>query len=43
MFWHGAAADMCAEEIGPIGFRASDVAMTLPRARAKIVSACIDR
>jgi len=43
MFWHGAAADICADQIGPIGYRASDVALALPKARARIVSACLDR
>ncbi len=42
MFWHGAAADMCADAIGPIGYKASDVAHALPQARARIVSACND-
>jgi NAD(P)H-hydrate epimerase len=41
-FWHGAAADLAAEEIGPIGFKASDVAKRLPAARARIVSSCQD-
>lgn len=40
MFWHGAAADICAELIGPIGYKASDVANALPQARARIVSSC---
>lgn len=43
MFWHGAAADICAEEIGQVGYRASDVAKALPFARSRIVSACMDR
>ena len=43
MYWHGAAGDLCAEEIGPIGYRASDVAARLPRTRAKLVSVCEDR
>lgn len=43
MFWHGAAADICCEELGPIGYRATDVAKMLPNARARIVSACMDR
>lgn len=42
MFWHGAAADICAEEIGQVGYRASDVAKALPFARSRIVSACIE-
>ena len=43
MFWHGAAADICAEEIGQVGYRASDVAKALPSARSRIVSACMER
>lgn len=43
MFWHGTAADSCAEEIGPIGYRACDVADRLPKARARMVSVCDDR
>lgn len=42
MFWHGAAGDICAEQIGPIGYKASDVAQFLPAARSRIVSACQD-
>ena len=38
--WHGAAADLCAQEIGMIGYRASEVADALPKARARMVSAC---
>lgn len=40
MYWHGYAADLCAQEIGPIGYGATDVAHALPRARAKIVGTC---
>ncbi len=40
MFWHGLAGDLCAEEIGPIGYSAMDVANALPKARARMVSAC---
>lgn len=40
MYWHGLAGDICAEEIGPIGYSAMDVANALPKARAKIVSSC---
>jgi ADP-dependent NAD(P)H-hydrate dehydratase / NAD(P)H-hydrate epimerase len=40
MFWHGLAGDLCATEIGPIGYGASDVADALPKARAKIVATC---
>ncbi len=43
MYWHGAAADLCAEEIGTIGYSASDVANALPRARCKITSSCDPR
>lgn len=42
MFWHGAAGDICAQEIGPIGYSAIDVANALPKARAKIVSIACD-
>ncbi len=40
MYWHGASADVCSTEIGPIGYSASDVADTLAKARCRIVSAC---
>lgn len=40
MYWHGAAADEVAAEYGPVGYLASDVANALPKARARIVSAC---
>lgn len=40
MYWHGLAGDVCAQEIGPIGYSAMDVANALPKARAKIVSSC---
>jgi len=40
MYWHGTAADLCADEIGSIGFSALDVTRTLPRARTKIVATC---
>jgi ADP-dependent NAD(P)H-hydrate dehydratase / NAD(P)H-hydrate epimerase len=43
MFWHGAAADVCAETFGPIGYKASDLARALPQARARIVAACEER
>jgi NAD(P)H-hydrate epimerase len=36
MFWHGAAADECADMIGSVGYAASDVADALPRARMRI-------
>ncbi len=42
-FWHGMAADLCADEIGPIGYGATDVANALPRARAKIFNDCDSR
>lgn len=35
MFWHGAAGNVCAAEIGPSGFLASEVASALPRTRAE--------
>jgi hydroxyethylthiazole kinase-like uncharacterized protein yjeF len=40
MFWHGLAGDLCASEIGPIGYGASDVADALPRARVKLLESC---
>lgn len=40
MYWHGLAADHCANQIGPIGFSARDVALALPAARAKITASC---
>jgi len=43
MYWHGAAADLCADEIGTIGYSASDVANALPRARCKITCSCDPR
>jgi ADP-dependent NAD(P)H-hydrate dehydratase / NAD(P)H-hydrate epimerase len=43
MFWHGAAADICAEEIGQIGYKASDVARMLPQARNRIVASCSEQ
>ncbi len=41
MHLHGLAGDICAEEIGEIGYLATDVANALPRARAKLLS-CAD-
>lgn len=41
MHLHGLAADICAEEIGEIGYLARDVANALPHARAKLLS-CAD-
>jgi ADP-dependent NAD(P)H-hydrate dehydratase len=35
---HGLAGDLCAKNIGPIGFLARDVAETLPAALARLVS-----
>jgi NAD(P)H-hydrate epimerase len=40
VFWHGQAADACAESSGPVGYLASEVARALPSARAKILSSC---
>lgn len=40
MYWHGLAADICATEIGAVGYSAIDVANALPKARAKIVASC---
>lgn len=40
MYWHGTSGDICAKEIGPVGFSAGDVADTLAKARCRIVSAC---
>jgi len=35
-YLHGAAGDLCAETMGPVGFIAGDVARHLPAARAKL-------
>jgi ADP-dependent NAD(P)H-hydrate dehydratase / NAD(P)H-hydrate epimerase len=43
MFWHGAAADLCTEEIGPIGYKASDVARMIPHARSRIMASCSEQ
>jgi ADP-dependent NAD(P)H-hydrate dehydratase / NAD(P)H-hydrate epimerase len=40
MYWHGAAADHCADTIGCVGYTASDVANALPQARGRIISDC---
>ena len=40
MYWLGTSGDICASEIGPIGYSAGDVADTLAKARCRIVSAC---
>jgi NAD(P)H-hydrate epimerase len=37
MYWHGAAGDLCAARLGAVGYTASDVADTIPQARAKIL------
>ena len=37
-FWHGFAGDLCASEIAPIGYSATDLIERLPRARASIVA-----
>lgn len=42
MYWHGMAADKCAEETAPIGYTARDVAAAIPRARAKLAESCCD-
>jgi NAD(P)H-hydrate epimerase len=39
MFWHGYAANLCADQIGPFGYKASDVANLLPQARSLMVQA----
>ncbi|HWA84029.1 MAG TPA: NAD(P)H-hydrate dehydratase, partial [Fimbriimonadaceae bacterium] len=38
--WHGLSADLCACEIGPIGYTAADVSNYLPSARVRILSSC---
>jgi NAD(P)H-hydrate epimerase len=43
MFWHGLAGDVCAAQIGTIGFTAGEVADALPDARAKITTSCCPR
>ena len=40
MYWHGLAGDLCAQDIGPQGYTATEVADNLARVRATIVSAC---
>jgi len=39
VYLHGAAADDCQAQIGSIGYLASDVALALPQARAKLLTA----
>lgn len=40
-YWHGAAGDLAAEEVGPIGFTARDLVARLPSVRAKLVQSCV--
>jgi NAD(P)H-hydrate epimerase len=40
MLWHGLAGDLCDEEIGSVGYTASEVADRLPEARATITAPC---
>lgn len=35
---HGAAGDICASQVGPVGFTASQLASAIPAARAKLVA-----
>lgn len=37
-FIHGAAADLCAQELGPIGYRASQVADAIPRVMSRYLA-----
>ncbi len=37
VFWHGEAGDICAREIGQIGFTATDLIEKIPSARSRIV------
>jgi hydroxyethylthiazole kinase-like uncharacterized protein yjeF len=40
MYWHGAAGDHCAKQIGPIGYSVSDLTDALPAVRTKISQSC---
>ncbi len=40
-YWHGFAGDLCADDMGQIGFSASDLAAYLPRAREIIIQECV--
>jgi NAD(P)H-hydrate epimerase len=40
VYWHGMSGDICATEIGPIGYSAGDVSDALAKARCRIVSTC---
>lgn len=40
MYWHGMAGDICADEIGCVGYTSLDVANALPKARARMVAKC---
>jgi NAD(P)H-hydrate epimerase len=37
VYLHGLAGDLCAEEIGPYGYTASELAARIPKARAKLM------
>lgn len=39
-FWHGLAADLCADEVGDQGYMPSDLAKHLPQARDTILGTC---
>jgi NAD(P)H-hydrate epimerase len=40
VYWHGSAADLCAQQIGPVGYMASEIADRLPAARTHIINSC---
>jgi len=42
-YLHGLAGDECAQNMGPVGFTASDVALKLPQSRAKLSGTCSTR